>query len=204
MFDNIRKTIDVIALARVTDQAGKPGDLKQAYAAACAKIDDTLQRLSQPVTDLPLADIQLAGEPNVKYTSNFTQAEFENAVRHCVEYIKAGDIFQVVISQRLAVPTTAPAFEIYRTLRVVNPSPFMFFLRHPTVTLVGSSPEVMARCWDGKVTVRPLAGTRKRGKDEHEDRLLAEELLADPKERAEHVMLVDLGSERCRSHCQVR
>jgi len=91
------------------------------------------------------------------------------------------------------MPIKVPAFELYRTLRVVNPSPFMFYVRTPEVTLVGSSPEVMVRVVDGLVTVRPLAGTRKRGRDEHEDRLLAEELLADPKERAEHVMLVDLG-----------
>ena len=127
------------------------------------------------------------------YRSNFTQAEFEAAVRKCVEYIRAGDIFQVVLSQRLEVPLRTHPFEIYRTLRVVNPSPFMFYVRTPSVTLVGSSPEVMVRVVDGQVTVRPLAGTRRRGATEEEDRRLAEELLADPKERAEHVMLVDLG-----------
>jgi anthranilate synthase component 1 len=110
-----------------------------------------------------------------------------------VEYIRAGDIFQVVISQRLELEVHSPPLEIYRTLRVVNPSPFMFYLRTPSVTLVGSSPEVMVRVVDGKVTVRPLAGTRRRGKTDEDDRRLAEELLADPKERAEHVMLVDLG-----------
>jgi anthranilate synthase component 1 len=110
-----------------------------------------------------------------------------------VEYIRAGDIFQVVISQRLQLEISCSPFEIYRSLRIVNPSPFMFFLRTPGVTLVGSSPEIMCRVMDGKVTVRPLAGTRRRGRDEAEDRRLAEELLADPKERAEHVMLVDLG-----------
>jgi anthranilate synthase component 1 len=110
-----------------------------------------------------------------------------------VEYIRAGDIFQVVIGQRLAVPLAVDPFEVYRTLRVVNPSPFMFFLRTPKCALVGSSPEIMVRVVDGKVTVRPLAGTRPRGRNDEEDRRLAEELLADPKERAEHVMLVDLG-----------
>ena len=98
-----------------------------------------------------------------------------------------------MISQRLAVPLAVDPFEVYRTLRVVNPSPFMFFLRTPKCTLVGSSPEIMVRVVDGKVTVRPLAGTRRRGRTEEEDQRLAEELLADPKERAEHVMLVDLG-----------
>ena len=114
-------------------------------------------------------------------------------MRKCVEYIRAGDIFQVVFSQRLAVPLSVDPFEVYRTLRVVNPSPFMFFLRTPECTLVGSSPEIMVRVVNGKVTVRPLAGTRRRGATEEEDQRLAEELLADPKERAEHVMLVDLG-----------
>ena len=139
------------------------------------------------------ADIADGREVSIDFTSNFSRPQFEQAVRKCVEYIHAGDIFQVVISQRLKVDIDVPPFEIYRTLRVVNPSPFMFYLRNPAVTLVGSSPEVMVRVVEGKVTVRPLAGTRRRGADEEEDRRLAEELLADPKERAEHVMLVDLG-----------
>jgi anthranilate synthase component 1 len=138
-------------------------------------------------------DIATGGEVGLGFQSNFTQAEFEDAVRKCVEYIRAGDIFQVVISQRLALEIHCDPFEIYRTLRVVNPSPFMFFLRTPEVTLVGSSPEIMCRVVDKQVTVRPLAGTRPRGATDEEDRRLAEELLADPKERAEHVMLVDLG-----------
>jgi anthranilate synthase component 1 len=130
---------------------------------------------------------------SIPYQANFAPEEFQQAVRKCVEYIRAGDIFQVVISQRLQLEISCSPFEIYRSLRIVNPSPFMFFLRTPGVTLVGSSPEIMCRVMDGKVTVRPLAGTRRRGRDEAEDRRLAEELLADPKERAEHVMLVDLG-----------
>ena len=121
-----------------------------------------------------------------------------------MEYIRAGDIFQVVISQRLEVPLTAHPFEIYRTLRIVNPSPFMFYVRTPSVTLVGSSPEVMVRVVDGQVTVRPLAGTRRRGKTEEEDRSLSQELLADPKERAEHVMLVDLGRNDVGRVCRYR
>jgi len=193
IFDNIRKTIEVVAMARVRDDAGKALDLKKAYDAAVARVEQTIKKLSQETTPLALDEIQLGGEAHIEYTSNTTQAKFEESVRKCVEYIRAGDIFQVVISQRLAMPIKVPAFELYRTLRVVNPSPFMFYVRTPAVTLVGSSPEVMVRVVDGVVTVRPLAGTRKRGRDEHEDRMLAEELLADPKERAEHVMLVDLG-----------
>jgi anthranilate synthase component 1 len=114
-------------------------------------------------------------------------------VERAIDYIRAGDIFQVVLSRRLDIPFTAPPLELYRTLRVVNPSPFMFFLRLPQVTLVGSSPEIMVRCIDGAVTVRPLAGTRPRGRTPEEDEALATGLLADPKERAEHVMLIDLG-----------
>jgi len=132
-------------------------------------------------------------EVELNARSNFSKAEFEKAVERCVEYIRAGDIFQVVIGQRLELPELCEPFEVYRTLRVINPSPFMFFVRTPEATLVGSSPEIMCRVMDGVTTVRPLAGTRRRGKSEKEDRELAAELLADPKERAEHVMLVDLG-----------
>jgi anthranilate synthase component 1 len=188
VFDNITKTIVVIAMARVDS-----GDLRTAYDDACRRTDELVNRLAAPTADLPPVDISPAGDSKIAYRSNFTQPAFQKAVEKCVEYIRAGDIFQVVISQRLELVIKSQPFEIYRTLRVVNPSPFMFYLRTPSVTLVGSSPEVMVRVVDGKVTVRPLAGTRRRGRSDDEDRQLASELLADPKERAEHVMLVDLG-----------
>jgi anthranilate synthase component 1 len=188
VFDNITKTMVVVAMARV-DQ----GDLRAAYDDACRRADELVEMLSAPSANLSTIDISTGGEPTIGYKSNFTQVDFQRAVEKCVEYIQAGDVFQVVISQRLELPIKSQPFEIYRTLRVVNPSPFMFYLRTPSVTLVGSSPEVMVRVVDGKVTVRPLAGTRRRGCDEADDRRLAAELLADPKERAEHVMLVDLG-----------
>ena len=187
VFDNVQKTAIVVALAKVTK------DLKASYDAACKQVDRFVDMLASPKGNLQPVDIDSGGEAKLKYTSNFTQAGYEDAVRKCVEYIRAGDIFQVVFSQRLAVPLSVDPFEVYRTLRVVNPSPFMFFLRTPECTLVGSSPEIMVRVVNGKVTVRPLAGTRRRGATEVEDERLAEELLADPKERAEHVMLVDLG-----------
>ena len=190
IFDNVTKTVVVVAMARVDR---KDGDLQSAYDDACRRVDALVRRLSVPDTSLPVTDISTTGAVKLSYKSNFTQDEFEAAVDKCVEYIRAGDIFQVVISQRLELEIESPAFEIYRTLRIVNPSPFMFYLRTPTVTLVGSSPEIMVRVVDGQVTVRPLAGTRPRGATEEEDRRLAQELLADPKERAEHVMLVDLG-----------
>jgi anthranilate synthase component 1 len=187
VFDNVQKTAIVVVLAK----AG--ADPKRAYEDACGRVDRFIDKLSAPKGSLAPVDIDTSGEAHVAYESNFTQPQFEAAVRKCNEYIKAGDIFQVVISQRLTVPLTVDPFEVYRTLRVVNPSPFMFFLRTPQCTLVGSSPEIMVRVADGKVTVRPLAGTRRRGRTEEEDQRLADELLADPKERAEHTMLVDLG-----------
>jgi len=208
VFDNVDKTMTVIALARVdgAGQAGKgpvdggpsdggpnDGGLEAAYADACRRVEELTATLSDADRSLRPAEIEVGGEVTIPVASNFTPERFEAAVEKCLEYIRAGDIFQVVLSQRFQTKLTAPAFELYRTLRVVNPSPFMFYLRLPQVTLVGSSPEIMVRVVGGKVTVRPLAGTRPRGRDEAEDRRLADELLADPKERAEHVMLVDLG-----------
>jgi len=191
VFDNVSKTMFVIAMARAPD---RPGGEMAAYEAAQRRVDAMVDRLATPrAADLSFKDIATLGGTTIAYRPNMDQAEFEKVVRKCVDYIRAGDIFQVVISQRLQLKIASDPFEIYRTLRIVNPSPFMFFLRTPGVTLVGSSPEIMCRVVDGKVTVRPLAGTRVRGADDEEDRRLADELLADPKERAEHVMLVDLG-----------
>ena len=191
VFDHVRKLVYVLVLADVggKDEAG----IRAAYDSACQRVDHYVARLDDASQTLSLADINVDGDVSLDYQSNFTQQAFESAVRKCVQYIEAGDIFQVVISQRLAVDLRAHPLELYRTLRVVNPSPFMFYLRMPDATLVGSSPEIMVRVVAGLTTVRPLAGTRPRGADDAEDQRLAEELLADPKERAEHVMLVDLG-----------
>ena len=191
VFDHVQKTFIVLTLA---DVKNKDQDaLSKAYEHACQRVDQLVAQLESPTPSLQAADIDTSGEVGLQYDSNFSKDGFEGAVRKCVDYIRAGDIFQVVISQRLQVEFTEPPLELYRTLRVVNPSPFMFYLRTPQVTLVGSSPEILVRVVDGRVTVRPLAGTRRRGKDENEDAQLAKELLDDPKERAEHVMLVDLG-----------
>ncbi len=189
VFDNVNKTLVVVTLARVED--GNAWETH--YTEACQRIDNIVELLRDEAADLQPVDIDTAGELEKQYVSNFSRDDFESAVGKCVEYIRAGDIFQVVIGQRLEAEIQAPPFEIYRTLRVVNPSPFMFYLRMPSVTLVGSSPEIMVRVLDGQITLRPLAGTRRRGINEEEDKRFAEELLADPKERAEHVMLVDLG-----------
>ncbi len=190
VFDNVSKTIVVVAMARLDVPGADPA---KAYRHACRRVDRLVDQLSSQQCKLQPVDIRPQGEVHLACESNFPQADFQQAVRKCVEYIRAGDVFQVVFSQRLKVPIRSHPFEIYRRLRVINPSPFMFYVRTPSVTLVGSSPEVMVRVVDGQVTVRPLAGTRPRGDTEEEDRRLAEELLADPKERAEHVMLVDLG-----------
>jgi anthranilate synthase component 1 len=191
VFDHVQKTAIVLALADVRDKSAT--SIKKAFEAAAQRVDRLVDQLAKPNDSLRIADIRTGGDVTLKFESNLTKQQFEDSVRKCVEYIRAGDIFQVVISQRLQTPFAAPPFELYRTLRIVNPSPFMFYLRTPEVTLVGSSPEILVRVVDGHVTVRPLAGTRPRGRDEAEDKRLAEELLADPKECAEHVMLVDLG-----------
>jgi anthranilate synthase component 1 len=188
IFDQINKTVAAVAHAHVDKN-----DLRKCYQAACDRVDRLVERLQQGVADLQLTDIAPVGEVQTPYRSNFEPAAFEAAVGKCIEYIKAGDIFQVVLSQRLQTETRARAFDIYRALRVVNPSPFLFYLRGGPVCLIGSSPEIMARVEGDKLTIRPLAGTRRRGADEAEDNSLAAELIADPKERAEHIMLVDLG-----------
>jgi anthranilate synthase component 1 len=188
VFDHINKTVLAVAHAR-TDT----GDWRGEYQQACARVDEMCRKIQEPTDGLRAFDIGTRGDPALAWKSDCTQAEFESAVERCKEYIRAGDIFQVVISQRLELTTRARPLDIYRALRVVNPSPFMVYLRTPHVTLVGASPEIMVRVEDGLVTVRPLAGTRRRGATEAEDAALAAELLADPKERAEHVMLVDLA-----------
>jgi anthranilate synthase component 1 len=195
VFDNVTKAIDVVVLARIEDDS--PAGVAAAHAAACRRIDATIERLFAPAAWPPPADIGPRVEPacltDGTARSAFSREQFIAAVERTIEYIRAGDIFQAVLSRRLEIPFAAPPLELYRTLRVVNPSPFMFYLRTPACTLVGSSPEIMVRCVDGGVTVRPLAGTRRRGGTPEEDAALAADLLADPKERAEHVMLIDLG-----------
>jgi len=188
IFDNIRKTVLVVAQARPD-----PEGPRRSHDRAAEALEELVARLSEPGRPMPPADIDTSGPTRLEPTSNMTRERFEEIVRRCREYIKAGDIFQVVPSQRFRVETAADPFDIYRALRVVNPSPFLFYLPFPGYTLIGSSPEILVRVEDGEVTIRPLAGTRRRGGDEAEDRALAEELLADPKERAEHVMLIDLG-----------
>jgi anthranilate synthase component 1 len=191
IFDHINKTVAAVAHAHV--RGDRDEELRKSYQTACARVDRLVERLQQGVADLQLTDVAPVGEVRLPYRSNFEPAAFEAAVAKCKEYIKAGDIFQVVLSQRLQTETKARSFDVYRTLRIVNPSPFLFYVKAGPLCLVGSSPEIMVRVEGEKVTIRPLAGTRPRGRTEEEDERLAAELIADPKERAEHIMLVDLG-----------
>ena len=178
--------------------------MRREYSAACARVDQLVDQLRNGQADISLTDIDPAGIRSavsspasgllpLRVSSNFTQPQYETAVTKVREYINAGDAFQIVLSQRFQTETTAHPFDIYRALRVVNPSPFMFYVRAGEVTLVGASPEIMCRVENGEITNRPLAGTRPRGATPEEDKRLAEELLADPKERAEHIILVDLA-----------
>ncbi len=188
VFDHVFNTVKVISNARIDEGT----DLHEAYDAAVDAIERTVEKLRSSVTELH-DDIVTSGTEEIEFESNFVKSDYFDAVSKCKEYIAAGDIFQVVLSQRLHAKTTAGAFDIYRVLRAVNPSPYMFFLKLGNLQLIGASPEVMCKVQDGVMTVRPIAGTRRRGRDDAEDAALAEDLLADPKERAEHIMLVDLG-----------
>ncbi|MBN1918568.1 MAG: anthranilate synthase component I [Verrucomicrobia bacterium] len=188
IFDHINHTIKVVSNAHVESDAAA------AYDAACRKIDRIVNRLVQPGPHTMVERIE-APEPAeaAAVRSTFEQAEFEAIVEKGKAYIRAGDIFQFVPSQRFEMPTRSAPFDIYRALRSVNPSPYMYFLRFTDFAIVGASPEIMVRCEDGTIEVRPIAGTRPRGATPEEDAALEKELLADPKERAEHIMLVDLG-----------
>ncbi len=169
------------------------------YQRAIQQIEQVLARLRTPLPPPPrfaAPDFKLQPQPNM------TREQYESAVRKAVDYIYAGDCIQVVLAQRFSVPVSAPPLNIYRALRSINPSPYMFFLRMDEVTLVGASPEVLVTVEGERATTRPIAGTRPRGATPEEDAQLAQELLADPKERAEHIMLVDLGRNDLGRVCQ--
>ncbi len=167
--------------------------LGRIYKQAIKKIDEVMVKLknSSPVVDL--GEGCPGGSRIAKVVSNLTSSSFEGIVIKAKEYIREGDIFQVVLSQRLARKIFTSSFNIYRALRSLNPSPYMYYLRCGDFEIVGSSPEILVRVEEGDVTLRPIAGTRHRGKNQSDDKALAKELLADPKERSEHIMLVDLG-----------
>lgn len=184
VFDNVRHTVKVVVCVRTEGLNDVPG----AYDAAIKEIENIAAVLQEPALSS-----RVTSYPPVEFASNMTKAEYIDIVAKAKEYIYAGDIIQVVLSQRFTAKTNVPAVQLYRALRLLNPSPYTFFLKIGEQTLVGSSPEVMVRLTGSRVELRPIAGTRPRGSDEKSDRALADELLSDEKEKAEHVMLVDLG-----------
>ncbi|MGE0753805.1 MAG: anthranilate synthase component I [Alphaproteobacteria bacterium] len=186
IFDAVTDSMVVITPVWPEDK----GTVDAAYKAACARIEKTLHKLSAP---LPATKGAAAPVHASDFTSNTQRAQYDAMVAKAKEHILAGDIFQVVLSQRFSAPFPLPPFALYRALRRLNPSPFLFFLQFSDYSLVGSSPEILVRLRDGEVTIRPIAGTRKRGANPAEDRELAKDLLSDPKEISEHLMLLDLG-----------
>jgi len=186
IFDTVKQKIQVVATAHLDGTIS----LEDAYQGAISRIDALVTRLRTPLTS---ATTTPPAGSSVGFSSNTTQPEYEAAVEKAKEYVRSGDIIQVVLSQRMSGDLTVDPFDIYRVLRTLNPSPYMFFLRCDDTVVTGASPEVMVRKEGSRVELRPIAGTRPRGTTPEQDALMAEELMADPKERAEHVMLVDLG-----------
>src|SRR5690625_2768241 len=196
IFDHVQRKIQVVVNANVQ------GDADEAYDEAVARIDDIVRRLQKNARLKPLSlssdaasangSVSADGQPPV-FQTNVAPEEFYDAVTRARDKVRAGDVYQVVLSVRLTAALKAVPFNIYRLLRSVNPSPYMFYFDFGSLQLVGSSPEVMVRLEDGQALLRPIAGTRRRGATAADDDVLAEDLLADGKERAEHVMLVDLG-----------
>jgi len=185
IFDTISQKIKVVSNAYIDGE----NSVEQAYLAAVEKIEKLIKRLRTPLMTAAVS----ATEKVVKLRSNVSREEFEASVVKAKGYVRSGDIIQVVLSQRFSGELSVDPFDIYRVLRTLNPSPYMFFLRLNDTVIAGASPEVMVRKEGRRVELRPIAGTRPRGATAETDELLAVELLADPKERAEHVMLVDLG-----------
>ena len=185
-FDHVQHRLYLIANVLTEDG---PGSLRAKYDAAIRQLNLMQRQLERP---LRLARFRRPRGP-LRIRHNMTRRQYEAIVERTKEYIRAGDIFQGVLSQRLEVPVRVPPFELYRALRAVNPSPYMYYLRLGEATILGSSPEMLVKVTGREVEYRPIAGTRPRGKTEDEDRQLEEELRSDAKERAEHIMLVDLG-----------
>jgi anthranilate synthase component 1 len=187
IFDHVDHKIKVVSNVHIKGSASK------AYDEAVEKIDSIITDLKSSPSKAASQSLVRRRTAPIMIKSNFTKAEFEGAVKRAKRYIRAGDIIQVVLSQRLKLPIQSEPFQIYRALRSINPSPYMYYLKLGDLHLVGSSPEIMVRCEDGIVELRPIAGTRPRGASDEKDKRLIKDLLGDPKERAEHIMLVDLG-----------
>jgi anthranilate synthase component 1 len=185
IFDNLSGTIMLVVHVDAKDP--------NALADAEARLDELERKLAEPKPDLPPMNLQSDGLGEEAFVSSFGKENYKRAVEKVKQYTLSGDIMQVVPSQRFTAPFHDQPINLYRALRRLNPSPYMYFLDLDGFHIVGSSPEVLARLEDGEVTVRPIAGTRRRGESDTDDRLLEKEMLADPKEIAEHLMLIDLG-----------
>ena len=189
-FDHWRQRVYLIESVPVLGLSGDA--LDAAYDAACSRVERAVADLARPLPYVPVAPPE-AGEEVPQVRSSMGNGMYQRAVEVAKEHIVAGDIFQVVLSQRYDIDLDADPFDFYRVLRQVNPSPYMYFLRHPQITIAGSSPEPMVQVLGRKVISRPIAGTRRRGRDDDDDRRMAGELKENPKEVAEHIMLVDLA-----------
>ncbi|MFC5531758.1 anthranilate synthase component I [Cohnella yongneupensis] len=192
VFDHFKQQVLVIGNVHVTEGASDKA-IEEAYEATCVAIDATIDRLQQPQPPIASRDAPPQDPDLGEIQSNLTKQQFIDNVNQAKEYIRAGDIFQVVLSQRFHIETEVDPLHVYRVLRTMNPSPYMYYLKLDDEVIVGTSPELLVKVDNGKVETRPIAGTRPRGKTPEEDMALEKELLADEKERAEHVMLVDLG-----------
>ena len=184
VFDHLRHKIKVVSHAHLK------GDTRRAYKEAVARIEDVVRRLKS-FPNIPEPNLEMQTDADIEF--NMSREYYEDMVNKTREYIIAGDVIQTVVAQRMSRPTSAHPFQIYRSLRAVNPSPYMYYLDMGEFQIVGASPELLVQVVDGTVAVHPIAGTRRRGRDEAEDLQLEEELRTDEKERAEHIMLLDLG-----------
>ena len=189
VFDHVERTIKAVSHVHLNDG----NSIEQAYKEASDRVDSLVSRLRAPLSELPIGSAPVEKAVIDRSLPNTTPERYREMIESAKEYIRAGDIFQVVLSQRVDLPTPAHPFTIYRALRTVNPSPYMFYLDFGDHQIVGASPELLVRLQDGVVTNHPIAGTRPRGATPEADIELARDLLSDEKERAEHIMLVDLG-----------
>ena len=191
-FDRLRQRMEIISIVLTEEAEGSQERLRELYDQAVSRTEEVEARLLRGISPQPAKNKRRSNE-KIKPASNWTRQGFEEGVKRIQEYIKAGDCYQVVLSQQFSTSFKDEPLQIYRALRAINPSPYMFFLRLGKETIVGASPEMLVRCHGQRLDYRPIAGTRKRGATETEDWMLGEDLLTDEKEVAEHMMLVDLG-----------
>ncbi|MCY3859672.1 MAG: anthranilate synthase component I [Gammaproteobacteria bacterium] len=194
VFDNLTSHVTIIVMIDPSEE--------NAWANGQARLDEISRGMSESISALPTSS-RAGPIPEEAFESGFGREAFMDAVERTREYIRAGDVMQVVLAQRMTIPFEIPSIQLYRALRSLNPSPYMYFMRLDDFHIVGSSPEILAQVENGKVVNRPLAGTRRRGRDEEEDRAMAQELIEDPKEIAEHLMLVDLGRNDLGRVCKI-